>query len=82
MFREGSELTAKQMTDRKKPNAPPVTVKVAPTDASLQPSAEPIAARVISCEKADGGTIKLVLETDGDTSGFQVTKVARVWLVE
>lgn len=79
MFREGGELTTTLLTDPKKPNADPIIVKVAPTDASLNPSAEPIAAKVVTGEKAPGGLIKLVLETEADTAKFQTGEVARVW---
>ncbi|EAQ76900.1 hypothetical protein [Blastopirellula marina] len=81
LFREGSELAETLLTGKKKAKSAPVTVQVAPTDPSLEPSADAISATVVSCEKA-GGLYKLVLQTTADTSKFQVTQVARVWVNE
>lgn len=80
MFREGSEFVDKLVSGIKKAKGEPLTVQVAPTDASLQPSADAITATVVSCEKASGGLYQLVLQTTADASKFHVTQVARVWL--
>ncbi|UUO05098.1 hypothetical protein M4951_17115 [Blastopirellula sp. J2-11] len=82
LFREGSELAETLLTGRKKAKAAPIAVQVAPTDASLKPSAAAISATVVTCEKAPGALYKLVLQTTADTSKFREKEVARVWVNE
>jgi hypothetical protein len=79
LFRGGAAVAETLLSVKKGVTQP---IRIAPAGVNVKPTADPITAEFVSCQRASGAVFKLVLKTNSNTGKFQVGELARVWVEE